>query len=186
MGKKSVRPVIYTIGHSNRPFAEFTALLSAHGVAQVADVRTVPKSRHNPQFNEARLGSSLKKRNIRYERLERLGGFRHAKKDSKNTGWHNLSFRGYADYMATDDFSRGLAALEALARTRPTALMCAEALPWRCHRSLIADALVKRGWDVLDIMSPSSASAHRLTPFLRMRRGVLTYPPPKDPAPQGD
>jgi uncharacterized protein (DUF488 family) len=172
------KPVIYTVGHSNHSFTEFAELLEAHGVRLVADVRTVPKSRHNPQFNEARLARALEKRGIRYKRLEGLGGFRHAKKDSKNVGWHNASFRGYADYMAMDGFAEGLAALEALAEKRPTAVMCAEAVPWRCHRSLIADALTKRGWVALDIMTKAPAKKHRLTPFLKVRRGVLTYPAP--------
>ncbi|HUY62377.1 MAG TPA: DUF488 domain-containing protein [Candidatus Paceibacterota bacterium] len=167
---------VYTIGHSNRPLADFLALLDAHGIRQVADVRTVPKSRHNPQFNAENLRRALEKRGVGYARIEALGGFRHAKKDSKNLGWRNLSFRGYADYMATPGFSGGLEELERIARKRPTAVMCAEAVPWRCHRSLIADALAKRKWSVLDIMTPASAPKHRLTPFLKVRCGVLTYP----------
>ncbi len=177
--RSGTRPDIYTIGHSNRSLREFVALLTAHGIGQIIDVRTVPRSRHNPQFNEKRLALSLKKHNIRYVRLESLGGFRHAKKDSKNTGWRNLSFRGFADYMATEEFNEGLATLESLARKRRSAVMCAEALPWRCHRSLIADALTKRRWDVFTIMSPSNAPKHKLTPFLKVKNGVLTYPAEK-------
>jgi uncharacterized protein (DUF488 family) len=169
---------MYTIGHSNRSLQEFVSLLTAHGIRQVIDVRTVPKSRHNPQFNGKRLASSLKKHDLRYVRVELLGGFRHVKKDSKNTGWRNLSFRGYADYMGTEAFNEGLAMLESLGRKSTSVIMCAEALPWRCHRSLIADALTKRRWDVRNIMSASNAPKHTLTPFLRMRRGVLTYPVP--------
>ncbi|HET8581541.1 MAG TPA: DUF488 domain-containing protein [Candidatus Paceibacterota bacterium] len=179
--RTSARPEIYTIGHSNRTFEDFLALLEAHGIEQVADVRTVPKSRYNPQFEEERLAASLSEHGIRYERIETLGGFRRARKDSVNTGWRNASFRGYADYMGTDGFAAGIAELEALGTARRSAFMCAEALPWRCHRSLIADALTMRGWRVLDIMSLSSATPHRLTPFLRVEKGVLIYPAPEEP-----
>ena len=170
------RPRIYTVGHSNRPFPEFLALLAAHGVTQIADVRTVPRSQHNPQFNESRLARMLPKHGIAYERIELLGGWRRAKPDSKNLGWKNTSFRGYADYMATPEFKKGLAELERLARKQPTAVMCAEAVPWRCHRSLIADALLVGGWEVHDLMSATNAPKHKRTPFLRVRSGELTYP----------
>ena len=173
--KKEHRRSIYTIGHSNRAITEFTALLKAHDIRQIVDVRTVPKSRHNPQFNEKRLGHSLRKKGIEYVRLEELGGFRHATKNSQNLGWHNLSFRGFADYMATPEFAEGLGDLEKLAGRRKTAIMCAEAVPWRCHRSLIGDALTKQKRDVFDIMSLKTVSKHCLTPFLRIKKGKLTY-----------
>ena len=173
------RHVLYTIGHSNHPFGEFVELLTTHAIKEVVDVRTIPKSRHNPQFNEKRLAASLKKKGIRYRRIEALGGFRPVRKDSKNLGWHNLSFRGYADYMSTEEFAEGLTELETTAKKQRTAIMCAEALPWRCHRSLIADALTKQKWEVLDIMSRASASKHRLTPFLRVRGGKCIYPVPE-------
>lgn len=171
--------VIYTIGHSTHPIGEFIGLLEAHGVQEVADVRTIPKSRHNPQFNEDVLKASLRKAHIRYKHLEKLGGLRHARKDSTNLGWRNASFRGYADYMATPGFEEGLTELTGIAQARCVAIMCAEAVPWRCHRSLIADALAKQKWLVRDIMSRTSAPKHRLTPFLRMRKGTPTYPAPK-------
>lgn len=167
---------IYTIGHSNRSITEFTALLKAHDIRQIVDVRTVPKSRHNPQFNEKRLGRSLRKKGIEYIRLEELGGFRHTVRGSKNLGWRNLSFRGFADYMGTPEFAEGLGSLEKLAGQEKTAIMCAEAVPWRCHRSLIGDALTKRKWNVFDIMSIKAVSKHRLTPFLKIKKGKLIYP----------
>lgn len=169
---------IFTVGHSTRPIDDFIELLQAHGIKEIVDVRTIPMSRHNPQFNGDALKQSLLQKNIRYTYLQELGGLRHAKKDSINLGWRNASFRGYADYMATPEFSTGLAALMQIATARETVIMCAEAVPWRCHRSLIADALMKKGWTVLDIMSPTSATMHRLTPFLRVRKGQIVYPSP--------
>jgi uncharacterized protein (DUF488 family) len=173
------KPSIFTIGHSTRPIGEFIELLQMHGVKEVVDIRTMPMSRHNPQFNEEALKQSLKKNGIRYKRLKKLGGLRHSKKDSINLGWRNVSFRGYADYMSTPEFSEGLEALTKIARLRETAIMCAEAVPWRCHRSLVADALIKKGWLVRDIISGTSAAKHRLTPFLKVRKGQLVYPAPK-------
>jgi len=170
------KPVIFTIGHSTHPIDEFVGLLKAHGIQAVADVRTIPKSRHNPQYNEVDLKESLRKASIRYRHVPKLGGRRRTTKDSINLGWRNASFRGYADYMAAPEFEAGLEELLKIARTKNTAVMCAEALPWRCHRSLIADALIKKGWLVRDIMSRSSATKHRLTPFLKVREGRLIYP----------
>ena len=170
---------IYTIGHSTRSIEEFTELLKTCNIKEVVDVRSIPKSRHNPQFNEETLKQSLQLEHIRYRRLEKLGGLRHTKKDSINLGWHNVSFRGFADYMATPEFSEGLEALMKIASKKETVIMCAEAVPWRCHRSLIADALTKKGWLVRDIMSRTSATKHRMTPFLRVRKGQLIYPEPK-------
>lgn len=172
------KPLIFTIGHSTRTFSEFAELLETYGIKEVVDVRSIPRSRHNPQFNEGRFAQSLKRRKIRYLHLDSLGGLRHTTKDSINLGWHNASFRGYADYMSTAEFEAGLEKLMKIGLRRNTAIMCAEAVPWRCHRSLIADALVKKGWLVKDIMSHTSATKHRLTPFLKVRKGKLVYPAP--------
>jgi len=173
------KPVIFTIGHSTHPIEEFIEMLQAHAIQSVVDVRTIPKSRHNPQFNEDDLKAALQKAHIRYKHLKKLGGLRHTSKDSINLGWHNASFRGFADYMASEEFAEGLQALIKMASVRNTAIMCAEAVPWRCHRSLIADALTKRGWLVRDIMSRTAATKHRLTSFLKVRKGQLVYPAPK-------
>jgi uncharacterized protein (DUF488 family) len=173
------KPTIFTIGHSTRPIDEFVAMLQNHHIEQLIDVRTIPMSRHNPQFNQEDLKVSLKKADIRYKQLKKLGGRRRTSKDSINLGWRNASFRGYADHMATPEFLEGLKSLEEIARARNSAIMCAEAVPWRCHRSLIADALIKKGWTVLDIMSRTSAKKHKLTPFLRIKNGRLYYPPAK-------
>ena len=170
------RPTLYTVGHSNRQLAAFLELLAAHGVDKLVDVRTIPRSRHNPQFDRETLSASLKRAGTDYEHLPALGGLRHPSKESANLGWRNASFRGYADYMQTTEFERGLEQLEEIARDKQTAIMCAEAIPWRCHRSLIADALSVRGWLVLHIQSRRSAPPHELTPFLRVSGGVLTYP----------
>jgi len=167
---------LHTIGHSTRTARELIELLRAHGVAQVVDVRTIPKSRHNPQFNRPALSRALHAARIGYRHLKALGGLRHARPDSVNLGWRNASFRGYADYMQTEDFATGLARLEQLAARRPTVILCAEAVPWRCHRSLIADALTVARWRVLHIQSRRTARAHRRTPFLRVRAGRLRYP----------
>lgn len=173
------KPSLFTVGHSTRSIEDFVALLKYHDVKEIVDIRTIPKSRHNPQFNQDSLRRSLKKFHIRYRRVKRLGGLRHSKKDSTNLGWHNASFRGFADYMATPEFAEGLADLMKIAVKRKTAIMCAEAVPWRCHRSLIGDALSKKGWIVWNIMSRTSAARHRLTPFLKIRKGQLAYPAPK-------
>lgn len=170
---------IYTIGHSTRTFEEFVELLRAHGVEELVDVRTVPRSLHVPQFNEDVLGTALSGVSIGYRHLAKLGGLRHAKKDStKNMGWRNASFRGYADYMGTPDFAEGLEELVAVASQKTTAIMCAEAVPWRCHRSMIGDALTVRGWTVMDIVSATSTTPHRVTPFLVEKDGEIMYPAP--------
>ncbi len=140
------------------------------------DVRTIPKSRHNPQFNSDALETSLRAAHIRYVHLKELGGLRHARKDSINLGWRNASFRGYADYMQTPDFDAALDQAIDLAKVRPTALMCAEAVPWRCHRSLVGDALIVRGVRVLEIISAAEPKEHTLTPFARVRGTHVTYP----------
>ena len=170
------RPCIFTIGHSTRSIDEFVELLRAHGIKGIVDIRSIPRSRHNPQFNADDLKQSLQREHMSYKHIKELGGLRRAKKDSINLGWRNASFRGFADYMATQEFSEGLEALTKIANTRETAIMCAEAVPWRCHRSLIADALTKKGWIVRDIMSRTVAARHRLTPFLKTRKGQLVYP----------
>jgi uncharacterized protein (DUF488 family) len=170
------RPCIFTVGHSTRSIDEFVELLRAHGIKEIVDIRSIPQSRHNPQFNADDLKQSLQREHMSYKNIKELGGLRRAKKDSINLGWRNASFRGFADYMATQEFSEGLEALTKIATARETAIMCAEAVPWRCHRSLIADALTKKGWMVRDIMSRTFAARHRLTPFLKMRKGQLVYP----------
>ena len=170
---------IFTIGHSTHPIDEFIELLQAHGIKEIVDVRSIPMSRYNPQFNSDTLKQSLQQANIKYKLLKKLGGLRHTKKDSINLGWRNASFRGFADYMASSEFKEGLEMLTKIAKVKNTAIMCAEAVPWRCHRSLIADALTKNGWLVRDIMSPTTATEHRLTSFLRIKKGKLIYPAPK-------
>jgi len=168
---------VLTVGHSTRPIGEFIELLRAHGVTRVADVRTMPRSARNPQFNKTSLPRSLKKAGIGYVHMPGLGGLRHPRRDSINSGWRNASFRGYADYMQTPAFEKNLEELILLAREDRLALMCAEAVPWRCHRSLIADALLVRGIQAEDIMSPTHTSAHKLTPFARVEGTAITYPP---------
>ncbi len=176
MPKAKPSPVVLTIGHSTRTLEEFIPLLQAHGATCVVDVRTVPRSRHNPQFNQASLPRSLKKAGIGYVHLPGLGGLRHAKRDSPNAGWRNASFRGYADYMQTPEFAQSLEELILLANQDQIVLMCAEAVPWRCHRSLIADALLVRGIRTEDIMSPTRRQVHELTTFAKVRGATITYP----------
>jgi uncharacterized protein (DUF488 family) len=167
---------IFTIGHSTHALEEFVAMLKAHDVTLLVDVRTIPKSRRVPHFNSESLAVDLPAQGIDYVHLRALGGLRHAKKDSINTGWRNPSFRGYADYMATKEFEHGIDKLLELARARRAAIMCAEAVPWRCHRSLIGDALLIRGVQVEDIMSASITHPHKLTPFAKVRGLEVTYP----------
>lgn len=169
-------PVVLTIGHSTRTLEEFINLLRAHGVSCVADVRTVPRSRHNPQFDKTSLPISLKKAGLGYVHFPQLGGLRHAAPDSVNMGWRNTSFRGFADYMQTPEFENGLKDLIQLANHERVALMCAEAVPWRCHRSLIADALLVRGIRTEGIMSPTRRQIHTLTPFAQVRGTTVIYP----------
>ena len=152
------------------------ALLRAHGVRVLADVRTLPRSRHNPQFNRADLGKALRRAGFDYEHHPELGGLRHAKRDSINTAWRNSGFRGFADYMQTPEFTEAIERLAKEAERRPTALMCAEAVPWRCHRSLLADALTVRGFDVEEVQSLTRTSRHKLTPWAKVRGKNTTYP----------
>jgi uncharacterized protein (DUF488 family) len=169
---------IFTVGHSTHPLPEFIALVQRYGIERIADIRTVPRSRHNPQFNADTLGPALAEAGIAYEPLKALGGLRHASKDSPNLGWRNESFRGFADYMQTAAFDDGLAKLIGEARTAPTAIMCAEAVPWRCHRSLVADALLVRGIPAVEILSATSWRLHALTPFAHVEGPRITYPAP--------
>lgn len=170
------RLTIYTIGHSTHPIDQFVAILKAHEIEQVADVRTIPKSRHNPQFMREALEESLPRTGIAYVHLPGLGGLRHARKDSINLAWKNASFRGYADYMQTNAFDEALRQLIDLAMERRTAIMCAEAVPWRCHRQLIGDALPARAIAVEDIFSESSRKPHKFTPFAKVDGENVTYP----------
>jgi uncharacterized protein (DUF488 family) len=170
--------VVYTIGHSTRSAEAFVGLLEAHGVSCLADVRTVPRSRHNPQFNGETLAAALAPHAIGYERIQGLGGFRKAAAHSPNEGWRNLSFRGYADYMQTPEFVESLGALISLASDATVAVMCAEAVPWRCHRSLIADALTVRGIRAEEIVSETRTSLHKLTPFAAVDGTTIRYPAP--------
>lgn len=169
-------PVIFTIGHSTRPIDGFIRLLKAHHVQRVVDVRTIPRSRHNPQFNRDRLSPALHSARIRYRHMPGLGGLRRARPDSANTGWRNTSFRGYADYMQTPEFEDSLARCIALAKQERVVLMCAEAVPWRCHRSLIADALLARGIETREITSRIRTRRHELTPWARVEGARITYP----------
>jgi uncharacterized protein (DUF488 family) len=176
IAKKKPSPLVMTIGHSTHTLEEFIRLLQAHGVTCVVDVRTVPRSWHNPQFNKDSLPRSLKKVGVKYLHIPGLGGLRHSTKDSLNMGWRNASFRGYADYMQTPEFEKALDKLIKLAKHDRIALMCAEAVPWRCHRSLIADALSVRGIRTEDIMSITRRQVHILTPFAKVRGTLVTYP----------
>lgn len=166
---------IYTIGHSARSIEQFIGLLKAHSIKQVVDIRTIPRSRHNPQFNKDVLAKVVRNRGIGYRHMKELGGLRHAKKDSVNTGWLNMSFRGFADYMGSGAFREALDKLERVALKKRTTIMCAEAVPWRCHRSLVGDALTIDRWGVFHIISKRMARLHKLTPFLRIREGSIVY-----------
>ena len=168
---------VCTIGHSNRTIEDFIALLRQNGITCLLDIRTVPKSRHNPQFGQDRLAPSLADAGIEYRYLRGLGGLRRPRKDSENAGWRNTSFRGYADYMQTDEFATNVDAVIELAGSRHCALMCAEAVPWRCHRSLVADALLVRGVPVDDIIDARQRRPHKLTPFAHVEGLRITYPP---------
>lgn len=175
--RRSRHPLtIFTVGHSTRPVEEFISLLSAHSIRQLVDVRTIPRSRHNPQFGQDQLGPTLERAGIHYLHMPALGGLRHARRDSLNTAWRNASFRGYADYMQTQPFADALEELIALACKCTTAIMCAEAVPWRCHRSLIADALLVRGIEAEEIASATRTQPHKLTPWAHVSGKTITYP----------
>ena len=167
---------VFTIGHSTRPFDKFLEILESFHIEMVADVRTIPKSRHNPQFNMDVLKGGLEAQGVGYIHMAGLGGLRHTMKDSMNTGWKNLSFRGYADYMQRFDFENNLEQLINIATRKVTVIMCAEAVPWRCHRSLIGDALLIRGLKVEDIMSDKISKPHKLTPWAKVNGHTILYP----------
>ena len=168
---------VFTVGHSTLPIERFIALLQTYGVKRLVDIRTMPRSRHNPQFNDTSLAESLTARQIEYVHIQALGGLRRAHKDSPNTGWRNEGFRGYADYMQGEEFRDALETLIRMSRQERAAIMCAEAVPWRCHRSLVADALSVRGIPAVEILSESSYRMHKLTPFARVEGTRITYPP---------
>jgi uncharacterized protein (DUF488 family) len=177
MYSKDYGSVVLTVGHSTRPLDEFVALLASHSVTQLIDVRTIPRSRHNPQFNRDTLPAVLEVANIHYAHLAMLGGFRHASANSPNLGWRNATFRGYADHMLTREFAQVLTSLMKQAKHERLALMCAEAVHWQCHRSLIADALVVRGHCVEEIISRTRRQKHALTSFAKVSGTAITYPP---------
>jgi uncharacterized protein (DUF488 family) len=170
-------PFILTVGHSTRDLESFIDLLKRQEVEKVVDIRTIPRSSHNPQFNRETLPDRLKAAKIGYIHLAGLGGLRHAHRDSPNAGWRNSSFRGFADYMQTEEFEKNLKILIDLSRREQVVLMCAEALPWRCHRSLVADALKIRGIAVEHIMGSNKRQIHKLTPLAHVQGTVITYPP---------
>jgi uncharacterized protein (DUF488 family) len=167
--------VIYTIGHSTRSLAEFIDLLAAHGIEQLVDIRSIPRSRRHPHFAGDALAGSLEKSGILYRHSRALGGMRKPRRDSRNTAWRVEGFRGYADYMETPAFQAALDELLELAGERRTAVMCAEAVPWRCHRQLVADALVAREVEVRHITSTSTAARHTLTDFAQIASGRVSY-----------
>lgn len=175
------RVTVWTVGHSTRPIDDFIELLHGHSIEQLIDVRTVPRSLHNPQFNQDQLRQSLEHAVVHYLHMPALGGLRHAQRDSINTAWRNASFRGYADHMQTPEFDDAIKELIRLAQDRRTAIMCAEAVPWRCHRSLIADALLVRGLDAEEITSETRTRRHTLTPWSCVIGQRITYPPPDSP-----
>ena len=173
---KTSEVVVYTMGHSTRTLEEFVELLQAYSINLLVDVRTVPHSRHNPQFNKETLPASLKQDGIRYIHMPEIGGLRHPKRDSINLAWENSGFRGYADYMQTQEFTDNLLKIVALARENCLALMCAEALPWRCHRNLLSDALVVHHVKVEHIIGKDSTINHQLTEFAQIEGTKITYP----------
>jgi uncharacterized protein (DUF488 family) len=176
----NMREIVYTIGHSTHPIDKFIAILFAFKIEKVVDVRTIPRSRHNPQFNEHELCEELKKHAIDYVRLEGLGGLRNTTKTSINTAWKNASFRGYADYMQTPEFATALEELISLVKENRIAIMCAEAVPWRCHRSLIGDALLIRNISVEDIFNEKISKPHLITPWANVEGNKITYPAPAE------
>ncbi len=168
--------VVFTIGHSNRSLEDFVEILKTYDISEVVDVRTIPRSRHNPQFNREPLLEALKSVGIKYLHVPGLGGLRHPHPGSINTGWRNQSFQGYADYMQTPEFAENVQELIDLAKHERIVLMCAEAVPWRCHRSLIADALMVRGIKVEDILSKTNSRVHIVTPWAKLDGKRITYP----------
>ena len=169
--------LVFTIGHSTRTAQAFIRLLRAHGVQRVIDVRTIPRSRHNPQFNRDQLSPALHRARMHYTHMPGLGGLRRARRDSSNTAWRNASFRGYADYMQTAEFDKNLSRCIALARRERVVLMCAEAVPWRCHRNLVSDELLRRRVEVIHILGPGSTRPHTAPPYARFEKDRVIYPP---------
>lgn len=167
---------IYTIGHSTRPIEEFTAILQKYKIRQLVDIRTIPRSRRNPQYGQENLEKSLSQAGIDYIYMKSLGGLRPAVKETQNPGWKNQSFQNYADYMQTPEFKKGVDELEALSKDQPTVMMCAEAVPWRCHRRLVGDALLIRGMEVIDIFDEKTSKPHLLTSFAKVQGDNITYP----------
>jgi uncharacterized protein (DUF488 family) len=168
---------VFTLGHSTLAIERFVALLKTYSIERLVDIRTIPHSRHNPQFNDTALARSLAAEQVEYAPMQSLGGLRHARKDSPNTGWRNESFRGYADYMQTEPFQDALETLIQMREERRVAIMCAEALPWKCHRSLVADALNVHGVAAVEIFSEGKYQMHKLTPFAQVRGSQISYPP---------
>jgi uncharacterized protein (DUF488 family) len=169
--------VIFSIGHSTRPLAQFIALLRAYSIHTLVDIRSIPRSRRNPQYDQVALQQAVQAAGLVYKHLTALGGHRRTREDSPNAGWLNAAFRGYADYMQTEAFEQGLRELVEVNRVAgPIAMMCSEAVPWRCHRSMVADALVARGTSVLHILGPSRARPHCLNPMARIEGAALSYP----------
>jgi uncharacterized protein (DUF488 family) len=167
---------VFTIGHSTRPIEDFLEILKHYHITELVDIRTIPKSRHNPQFNGDELAHVLRNHHIGYRHQKNLGGLRHTHKDSINMAWENVSFRGYADYMQTDEFKDSIQELIKIAHHKIVVIMCAEAVPWRCHRSLVGDALLAHGIQVKDIYSMTSVKAHKLTPWAVVQGTTVTYP----------
>lgn len=167
---------IFTIGHSTRPVEEFVDLLKNNGIKRLVDIRSIPRSRRNPQYEQTALEKTLPENGVEYIYMKELGGLRPKAKESVNEGWRNTSFRNYADYMQTEEFQLAVDKLVGLAKEKTTAIMCAEAVPWRCHRSLVSDALIIRGVKVMDIMSLSTVTPHKLTPFAMVYDTSITYP----------
>ncbi|MDI1226406.1 MAG: DUF488 domain-containing protein [bacterium] len=168
---------IFTIGHSTLPIERFIDLLHIYGIERLVDIRTIPGSRHNPQFNGDALINSLAVEDIEYAYIKALGGLRRTHKESPNMGWRNKSFRGYADYMQTEEFQGGLQRLMLLSRDKRVVIMCAEAVPWRCHRSLVADALCVRDMPVIEILSATGYRYHKMTAFAQVDGVGIVYPP---------
>lgn len=167
---------LFTIGHSTRAIGDFIDLLKSHAITQLVDIRTIPKSRHNPQYGQEELKKSLNENGVKYVYLSKLGGLRPAVKDSINDAWRNKSFRNYADYMQSEEFEQGLDELIKLSNDATTAIMCAEAVPWRCHRSLVSDALLVRGIPVDEIIGSSNTRQHTITSFAVIDGTNVRYP----------
>lgn len=177
--KYNLKMEIFTIGHSTKKIEEFIKILKAYGIEILVDIRTVPKSRHNPQFEGLKIEQALNVEGISYIHLQQLGGLRRPRKSSPNMEWRNTSFRGYADHMETEEFEEGLNILKKIAGEHKVAMMCAEAVPWRCHRSLVSDVLKVEGWEVIHIMNDKIANKHELTPFIKVSNGKIRYPKQK-------